>query len=378
MRLPADRTKSIFLLAATSALLLATACGSDGQTALGPTPTPTPELEPGRTSIRTGLFLRDTELGDANFSAVLPEGWAAADRPSYQTAGSKSYPGGAIAKVGEKSVTISYSIKPTGRISLYPFPDLRPETIEIEGVSVDLMVPVQFDIPNDYMKIYASFPWLPGDPERSFGLSIEAKGIKGQEMFDETRSLIESIRFAPPPEVPRPNPTPEATPGADWVRVYAHGRDNPEDRAFSVLAPPDWEFSYIGGYDSFVGAFSNSEITISFDYGSVSASPTGYEYHLIDPDYFPRHSYWVEIIDNKPFLMYRPTDDPLRERAYTGITVDRIPGLPDLVIPEGSVSSAIYNCGGSFWATSIDKETQELVLAILRTLQAEYQSGSCR
>lgn len=373
-RLNVNRKRSILLLAASLMLLLVAACSSSDSAA----PEPTPELEPARTSIRTGLYLRDSELGDANFSAILPEGWAAADEPAYPVNGRSIFPSGAIARVGHQSVTIRYSIELPGGIDLQPFPDVTPEAIEIDGVPVDLMVPLQPDVIHDRMRIHASFPWLPGDPDRSFGLSVMASGIRGQEMLDQTRSIIESIRFAPPPEAPAPIPPPEVTPGPDWVRVYSHNSDRPDERIFSVLAPPDWKFEPAYGLDSFIGSFTNDQVSIFFDFGSASAAPTGYPYHLIDPDSFPVHTYWIEVIENKPFVMYRPADDPLRERAYTGISVSRIPGLPDLVMPEGSYSSTIYGCGGSFWATSVNHETQELVLAILRTLQAERDSPRCR
>lgn len=359
------------------ALLSVLACSSDSATGTASTSiaSSTDKQEPSRVAIREGLFLRDSAHGDANFSAVLPENWSVADEPQYPIKGLEVTPTGSFGKVGEVNMSMRYSVQNAGPVDPRMRPDQVRHDIEIDGVPVVLLVPSE---PNDFRRIAAYFPWLPGDAARAFGLSIEASGISNETTFTEVRSIVESIQFAPPPPSPSERPGSEIEPGRDWTRVLATWSDSQQDGPFSVLAPPGWEFIPGAGLDSLVGTFTNGTVSIDFDYGSASSNPIQYQYHLTDPDYFPEHEYWIEVIDGKPFTMYRPVDSGFPERAFTGIRVDRIPGLPDLKIEGPTYSSTIYDCGGSFLSDTGDHAERELVLAILRTIRAETLPATCQ
>lgn len=362
--------QSYLAISAISLLcLMASACA----TASAELPTPS---EPGRVNIREGHFSQNAPLGDANFSAVLPEGWRAADTPTRPFLGTTEPPMGVIVKQGSNA-SLRYTVLPEGEAEIRTIPGYSQEQITIEGVTVDLLVPGDLSNPGESYHLQAAFPSVPGDPDKRFSVQFSGNGLRGSET-GEARSIIESVRYTAEPVPPPSPPEPQITPGPDWQRIAAHSRNDPGREIFSVLAPPGWEFVYHGGLDSFVGTFTNGAISIDFDYGSASGMPVSPEYHLRDPESFPELLFWAEAIDGKPFLMFKPVSDEPHERAYTGVSTARIPGLPDLVMPDGSYSSSLFDCGGSFLAHTADRDEQELVLAILRTLQAEEHPGQCR
>jgi hypothetical protein len=299
------------------------------------------------------------------------------DLPTYHVEGRDELPLGILVKTNSYAADIRYAIVPAGEAQTSVRGGYIVEQVEIGGVPVELGVPPDFSDPDDSHRLSAAFQSVPGDDSQQFGIEFNGTGLQG-DLYDEARAIIESVRYAPPPPAPPALPAPQVTPGPDWVRIVAYPKTDPDYEVFSVLAPPGWEFVPAMGLDSFVGGFTNGEISINFDYGSLSSGPVSYGHHLRDPDYVPAHRFWIETIEGKPFIMFKPVSDEPHERAYTGISVDRIPGVPDLVMPDGSFSSSIFDCGGSFWARTADRDDQELVLAILRTLRAEENAEGCR
>jgi hypothetical protein len=282
---------------------------------------------------------------------------------------------GVLVKTGTDA-SLTYTVLPPGEAEVRVLPGASQEQITVEGVTVELLVPDDLSDPDRFHRFHAAFPSVPGDPDKRFSIQFIGTGLKPAAV-GEARSIIESVRYTTEPVSPPPPPEPQVTPGADWERIAAHGRDDPDHTVFSVLAPPGWEFVYYGGLDSFVGGFTNGAISIDFDYGSLFGQFVSPDNHLHDPGYFPEHRFWIETIDGKPFLMFRPASDEPQEQVFTGISTARIPGLPDLMIPDGPASSRIFECGGSFGARTADRDEQELVLAILRTLRAEDHPGDC-
>ncbi len=347
--------------------VVAACAGSDSS------PTSTPE--PVRTDIRAVNILPDAKFPDANFSAILPEGWAAVDTIDDPLLRMDRAPTGILSKFGEPYGRAYYAITPANSPGEYRVPTgyVREHWV-IDGVNIDWIVPIDASDDEDRLRLFATFASIPGDPDESFGLTLRAYGLSTSQ-FHELKQIVESFRLAPPPPLAEP-PEPEVTPGPDWQRVEARWTGDGPPR-FSVLAPPGTTFEPSIGYDSLIGTFTVGNMEIFFDFGNASSGP-------LNPDGYIRyddeaeHDVWVEVIDGKAFTMFRPASVETNRSSHTGITVPRLPGLPDLVVePSGSYSSSILSCGGSFWTSSIDRDEQELALAILRTITDDAARPRC-
>lgn len=334
-----------------------------------------PQHETGRVPVRHFQLLPDSPLADANFSAVLPEGWGSVDTLEMPLRRLNAPPEGVMAKLGASSSQVHYAITPPGPMEEFWVPPghERRETV-IDGATVQWALPSDPFDGGEHHRFNVHFSAVPGDEGRRFGLSVLASGLNGPE-YREVMQIVESIRHAPPPEPMQP-PEPQVTPGPDWQRVEAQWRGDREAR-FSLLAPPGTTFDPSLGYDSFTGTFTIGEIEIALEYGANwSPSVASPDSHLRFEDEV-EHQYWVEVIDGKSFAMYRPANEDPPGRAYTGISVARLPGLPDLVTPDGSYSTSDVACGGVFFASNIDRNQQEVVLAVLRTIRAESAPSWC-
>lgn len=352
-----------------SLLLLLSACEKNGEL----TAIPTPETEPGRKSIRLFKFFEGAEFGDANFSAVLPDDWGAVDTLHSPLVGLDDPPTGILAKNGNSRIQVHYTITHPAEIAIFRVWDGYEERQSvIEGATIDWVIPVDPFASTESLRIDAKFHSLPGDSERLFGLRITAHGV-APSLFEEVQQIIYSVRFAPPPELQN-NPTPRVRPGHEWQQVNASwvGESLPR---FSVLAPPGTSFTPRIGLDSPIGTIKVSEIEILFELGINSGTPVIADGHIRYTDE-AEQQLWVEVIHDKPFMFFRPTDANPSGDAVTGISVARFPGLPELNIKEGYTTNML-SCGGSFFTHSVDRDEQELVLAILRTIRAESQSTQC-
>ncbi len=354
-----------------AAIVLSTACGRLG----GEETSIVQDLEPRRVPIRRVQLLPDTPLAAANFSAVLPEGWDSVDTLELPLRRLNAPPEGILAKSGASSNQVQYAFTAPDSVGEFRVPPgYHYRESVIDGATVVFAVPPDPFDGGEHHRINAHFWSVPGDDRQQFGLSLLASSLNGSEYLEVMR-IIESIRYAPPAESMRP-PNSEVTPGLDWERVDAQWPGEGRAR-FSVLAPPGTNFESNIGYDSLIGKFTIGKLEIAFEYGgNASPSVTNFGAHIRNKDE-AEHQYWVEVIDGKPFAMYRPANENPVGRAYTGISVARIPGLPDLVSEDGSYSTSDVECGGSFFAIDIDRDQQELVLAILRTIRAEHAPSWC-
>lgn len=348
--------------------LLVPACQQGSATEPGPT------LEPGRVSIRQGGVTPRPPFSEANFSAVLPEGWGAVDTLNSPLVSSGEPANGILGKMGEAHMQVKYAITPPGsQPDFYMLPGHVRSQSEIDGVTIDWLLPE--DMERGLFTVGISFPWLPGDPDRHFGLAFVASGLHPSQYL-EVKQIVESVRYLAEPAVQRPVPSPEITPAPDWVRVGAQW-DSHSEPIFSILAPPGTVFAGEHGIDSLPGSFTVGDLQIDFDFGPLGAQPTIQDGHLRYPDN-AEQQYWLEMVRGEPFMMYRPAEEQPTGTAYTGISTSRIPGPADITMPGGSPGSSMPGCGGAFWARDIERDEQELFLAILRTLHTEGDRGPCR
>lgn len=330
--------------------------------------------EPGRVSAIKSEHFPDSPFAGANFSVVLPEGWGIAQSLRDPLASLEHPPVGVLSKRGKPRGQLHYSFTLPDAESVFRtrMGYLEAQTT-IDGAEIEWILPEDPSDGTDFLHLEATFASIPGDPDKRFGLSVRGSGLS-PAMYLEAKQILESVRVANPPGAFDP-PESEVTPGPNWERIEAQWPSDSDPR-FSVLAPPGTTVSPEIGFDSLLGTFAIGELEIFFDYGSLSSSP-------INPDGFIRyegeaeHQLWVEVIDGKIFSMYRPLNDDPALESYTGISVARIPGLPDLVIPDGPYSSTLFACGGSFFARNISHDDQELVLAVLRTIHAEQAPRQC-
>jgi hypothetical protein len=286
-----------------------------------------------RVNVRQGLFNREGTLGGANFSVLLPAGWSAVDEPVLASPGKDASPRGTIVLQGYGDMHIRYQFMvpenfESTKNNLFRVPDgYENESSMLNGLAVDWVLPVETTNSGGRYRISAGYSNLLGDDVDGFGLLLFAHSLSA-ELLDEAKAIMESVQFAAPPPAPPERPKPEVTPSKDWSRIAAHWLNGPSKQMFSVLAPPGWDFAPFQGADTFVGQFTDGEIVIAFDYGNLSGSAGGIDSHARNPDMYPAHEFWFETVDEKPLLFYRPVGDLTNERAYTGLSVERLPGSP--------------------------------------------------
>lgn len=112
--------------------------------------------------------------------------------------------------------------------------------------------------------------------------------------------------------------------------------------AFSLYAPPGWEFHQKQGIDSYVGEFSGESILLHFDYGLYS--------NPLEEEKPPKYTVTHEQIGGKKAKIVSPQTDG---KGLTAIYFPRVKERDKLCV----------------WANDLTETQQALVLKILRTIQ---------
>jgi len=124
------------------------------------------------------------------------------------------------------------------------------------------------------------------------------------------------------------------TPNNGWLKVEAG--------AFSIHAPPGWEFHQKQGIDSYVGEFTDSGVVLKFDYGLYS-SPLD---EAVEPKYVVVH----ETIGGYGAKVVCPRAPG---HGVTGVYFPRIASSNKLCL----------------WGQDLTDTQQELALKIFRTVR---------
>jgi hypothetical protein len=124
------------------------------------------------------------------------------------------------------------------------------------------------------------------------------------------------------------------TPNNGWLKVEAG--------AFSIYAPPGWEFHQKQGIDSYVGEFTGSGVVLNFDYGPYSSPLDEY----VEPKYVVAHGtiggYGAKVV------------------------CPRTPGHGATGVYFHKIASSNKLC---LWGQDLTDTQQELALKIFRTVR---------
>jgi hypothetical protein len=127
---------------------------------------------------------------------------------------------------------------------------------------------------------------------------------------------------------------PSQAPASGWVKLEAG--------AFSLYAPPGWQFHKEQGIDSYVGKFTGDGIVLHFDYGLYS--------NPLDEATAPKYTVTHEEIEGRKAKIVSP----------------RVPGTRLTAVYFSKVRDSDKLC---VWANYLTEAQQTLVLKILRTIR---------
>ena len=130
--------------------------------------------------------------------------------------------------------------------------------------------------------------------------------------------------------VPRQAPTPPN----DWLKLEAG--------AFSIHAPPGWEFHKRQGIDSYVGEFAGDDVMVRFDFGRYS--------NPLDKEHEPTYIVTQEVVGGYRAKIVNPRTSG---HGITGVYFRRVTGSNRLCL----------------WGEDLTETQQELALQIFRTIR---------
>lgn len=349
-----------------------TACGSSETSASIPASAiPGPEsvdLPDGwtRVQVRQGYMARSLPNPLAGFTMDLPPGWSAGESGS----GSDG-PGGWIAG-------LEYEDDGRTRRAILQFDlgggfkndhesmvkddrsDIRYPEIEGQPALLHLASPFAVYL-GPQVGIY--FPRMPGgqsgDQVPSLSIDGNSRGFDDQEQLAQVLSSVRYQEIAALPELPVAG----REPGEDWQRTPAR-----EDfTSFSALLPPGWSFESLQGIDTLVGRLTNGEVIRFYDFGGFAGAPYYPEGRIRDGQPNPPHMMWEEALEAGKFTLVQPESDEPDTDAVTGVFASFEPVEPRNGEPRTRGRPSL-----SVSVSGLTGDQQDLVLAILRTLELEY------
>ena len=336
-------------------IIAATACGSAG----GTRPEPS-ELPDGwrREQVREGFVGREFDNPLAGFTIDLPPGWRTGESWPAILDG----PSGWIAGVAQSDDEII----PTLRFYVGSAPGMDPSVMEddpryvLRDVQVDgqpaflhLAASDAIDLGPQVGIYYPHIPdGLPGAQTPSLRIEGDSRGFTDQELLGKVLTSVRYAEIARLPEIP----SPIVTPLDDWRRVPARS-DWP---SFTLSLPPGWQTESGKGIDSLVGTVSGDGVRLFYDFGGFAGMPIDPISQVRERRDGSEHLIWEERIGDRLFWFVQPVSPDPAPDAITGafIFLDRFEagnGVPTV----------------SFSVAGLDLDQQQLVLALLRTVEPE-------
>ena len=307
--------------------------------------------------MREGFVGREYENPLVGFTIDLPPGWAVGEswpgsgRPLGWIAGPAPTDGSNVPMLRfHVGANYDYALE-----TLQPDARRDISTLVVRGESAILYLAKPEAI-NDGPQVGIIYERIPGGPAGedvpSLDIEGDSRGFSDQVLLSR---VLTSVRYA---EIARLPDLPDIgmTPGPDWQRVPARS-DFP---SFTIMIPPGWQTTDLQGIDTLVGRISGDGIVLQYDFGGYAGVP--YEPHsqMREHRHDPPHVIWEERVGNKLFWLVRPVSPEQNPSAVTGVFAFLPVGATDR--PRATMSVAAYG---------LDGDQQELVLAMLRTIELE-------
>ena len=373
---------AVFLL---GLVLVAVACGSevapadsgDAPMPIPATPTPEPDsdaLLPDdwvRTQVRAGLIGRHTQNPLVGFTIALPPEWLVGESWADEDVTKGWIAAPSTTALGLWAFT-SYNIRYDAKSSPQALKeDPRYQVTEFEILGVKAAFRLGAPGGEKVNRHDAYFERIPGTPDGVVAPRLELSWRASHFDPGDTEILgqvLRSIRYEELKSLPD-IPVPVVTPSEDWVRKIA-GSDGGDDDvfyggSFSLRLPPGWTTTERRGIDGAIGRIAGEGIELVYNNpmsipttSPPSSGPYGEPPHYSDPPYFA----WEEFNDGLVISLVRPVSPIPDDSATTGVMIHPFYDGPEAGYYTKFIKMSVLGKG-------LDGDQQDLVLAILRTIQ---------